>query len=120
MHANADAPKPLVVGFKSLKDKDNILRHTNLLRREGIYITEDTTGKVPPWMKASPPSPFKKKQSESVSSSNGSAGNRKSIGGASNTSKKILEQSDHMSSCNSDYAPSSHSGNSSSGAFTDD
>jgi hypothetical protein len=28
--------------------------------------------------------------------------------------------SDRMSSCNSDYAPSSNSGNSSSGAFTDD
>ncbi len=51
LSSNSDAPRPLVVGFKSLKDRDNILRHTNLLRKEGIFITEDTTGKRAPWMK---------------------------------------------------------------------
>ncbi len=109
---NSDAPRPLVVGFKSLKDRDNILRHTNLLRKQGIYITEDTTGKRPPWMKNHPPSSPSKKAN--------SGGRRES---SRSSSKKRNEtaaalESDHMSSCISDYAPSSLSGNSSSG-FTD-
>ncbi len=36
--------RPMVVGFKSLKDKDAILTHTNLLRKQGIFVTEDVTG----------------------------------------------------------------------------
>ncbi len=121
IHANTDAPRPLVVGFKSLKDRDNILRHTNLLRKQGIYITEDTTGKRPPWMKTGPPgSPAKKNKFGAAAAAAAPASS--SSGGGANKRREAaaaLMESDHMSSCNSDYAPSSHSGNSSSGAFTD-
>lgn len=115
---NSDAPRPLVVGFRSLKDKDNILRHTNLLRKQGISITEDTTGKLPPWMAKKPGggggSPSKKRKDPAAAGPSGRQPHSRTREAA------LLLESDHMSSCNSDYAPSSHSGNSSSGAYTDD
>lgn len=93
-NANPEEIKPIVVGFRSSKDKENILRHANLLRKANIYITEDTTGK-----KSLAASPKKRNPSRT---------------------QKNQAESDHLSSCNSDYAPSSHSGTSSGGsAFAD-
>ncbi|TRY77999.1 hypothetical protein TCAL_07855 [Tigriopus californicus] len=93
-NANPEEIKPIVVGFRSSKDKENILRHANLLRKANIYITEDTTGK-----KSMVASPKKRVPSRTL---------------------KNQAETDHLSSCNSDYAPSSHSGTSSGGsAFAD-
>ena len=68
-------------------------------RKQGIFVTEDFSGKKN--MISSSPRKTRKIPS-TLSASDGNAG-----------------ISDHMSSCNSDYAPSSHSGNSSSSAYTD-
>ncbi len=108
--SNRKNVKPLVVGSKSLKDKDSILTHTNLLKKEGIFVTEDTTGK-----KAYvPTSPVKRNATKNKTKISKSGGSGNDLMESANV---LL--SDHMSSCNSDYAPSSHSGNSSSSVYTD-
>ena len=133
------APRPLVVGFRSLKDKDTILRHTNLLRKQGIHITEDCSGKAglmlgSPLKKRILPKLTTEPEQEQVQVQPQQQprpvaveqlGPPETQITASKKREAMMElstsgaMSDHMSSCNSDYAPSSHSGNSSSSAFTD-
>lgn len=159
--------RPIIAGFRSLRDKENILRHctsSKSMKKQGIYCTEDfsskgatrSTGAAPPGSptKLSPASPRKspKKQSSKMPSSPEKKSssqtkepsfkeqiaasskvlrnmNNKKAPAATPASKKLdldrelMESSaglsDRMSSF-SDYAPSSNSGNSSSGAYTDD
>ncbi len=135
-HAEEHEVRPLVVGFKSMKDKDNILRHSNLLRKQGIFITEDVSGKVRKStvlpnsrMRGIMGSP-KKSVTTTATKATAAASDVKSANSnptAVNTISTNKREAaalelgiDHLSSCNSDYAPSSHSGNSSSGGgFTD-
>lgn len=195
-NADKEEIRPIVAGFKSVRDKENILRHctsSKILKQRAIYVTEDFSSKSsrkvdqervwkdgviakenPVGMPGSPtkkpiapasprkvngtmeyepmPSPTKntgsptkqrkvppaspKKTLNKNLKNNSISVNKRPVAEAiipqpnkypqlRRESRSLLESSagmsDRMSSCShSDYAPSSNSGNSSSGAFTDD
>lgn len=156
--------RPIIATFRSVRDKENILRHTSssrILKQKGIFVTEDFSNKRTVPKGAAAASGHKGAISEVNHQSifvlqlgqcnlpNISAvlqftnllfpvlqklknaedkvkGNLKNIKAVNNNNpdRSQLESSagmsDQMSSCNSDYAPSSNSGNSSSGNYTDD
>lgn len=137
-----DEVRPIVAGFRSLRDKENILRHctsSKELKKKNIFVTEDFSSKkqrapVNPLEQVIPVSPTKRSTLPSPKKSpKKKAGRKNNVVGMkdSSSSNNLLDLgrdqmessaglSDRMSSCNSDYAPSSNSGHSSSGAFTDD
>lgn len=155
-NADPDEIRPIVAGFRSIRDKENILRHASssrILKQKGIYVTEDFSSKKQLDKPARPipdqalkliethqlqqggKNNFEEGQEgedlEDVADEDEDINGRSDgPGNAANTLQAGADvrynlqssagMSDRMSSCNSDYAPSSNSGNSSSGAFTDD
>ena len=54
-------PRPIVAGFKSGRDKENVIRQAKLLKGKKIWITEDCSDKSKvPGRKSRNPSPVKK------------------------------------------------------------
>jgi len=136
-NADPDEVRPIVATFRSVRDKENILRHTTssrILRGKGISVTEDFSNKRQAGKDGKVELKKTIKQSEKLKIAEekvrGSLGkgavNNGNSADASDTQGSDPRQnmessagmSDQMSSCNSDYAPSSNSG--SSGNYTDD
>jgi len=141
-NADPDEVRPIVATFRSVRDKENILRHTTssrILRGKGISVTEDFSNKRAAGGDKGKVEPIKVKKltegqkklkiaEEKVRTSLGKGTvNNDNSADASDTQqasdpRQNMESSagmsDQMSSCNSDYAPSSNSG--SSGNYTDD
>lgn len=129
-NAAQDDIRPIVVGFRSARDRDNILRHSTLLRKAGICITEDFSGKgsMPPRQEEAasetPPSPQKKKQQPqseppaqphlAATSPKKSPKKRAKNRNLGQKAAAAGVKAPAESNCNnSDYPPSSHSGGSS-------